>query len=72
MKAQFTESEVAEMLDMSKKELLKELRSGQLGYSVDNKTGRRRITLYDLEKYMGSEHAMMVVQEFLGDQQEAG
>lgn len=64
MKSQFTESEVTEMLDISKKELLKKLRSGQLGYSVDDDTGKRKITLYDLEKYMGSDIAMKVVKEF--------
>ena len=63
MKAKFTFEEVADMLGMSMKDLQSEIDSGDLGFTYDD--GEKRITLYDLEKYMGGEQAMKITQEYV-------
>jgi len=65
MKSKFTVNEVAEMLDLKRKDVLSEMRSGHLGYNKDD--DNQIITLYDLEKYMGEEHTKLVVEEFLNE-----
>jgi len=67
MKSQFTIDEVSEMLDMKRKDVKSELRSGNLGY-IFTDDDVQKITLYDLEKYMGSDHARVVVEEFLSEE----
>jgi len=53
------------MLDLKRKDVLSEMRSGHLGYTKDD--DNQIITLYDLEKYMGEEHTKLVVEDFLKD-----
>lgn len=65
MKSKFTYEEVAEMLGMSIDELESEIDSGDLGFTYDD--GKKMITLYDLEKYMGSEQTMKITQEYLSE-----
>lgn len=65
MKSKFTYEEVAEMLGMSIDELESEIDSGDLGFTYDD--GEKMITLYDLEKYMGSEQTMKITQEYLSE-----
>ena len=69
MRSMFTLEEVGEMLDMKTSEVEKEIKSGHLTYSFHE--GEKRITLYDLEKYMGAEQTKKITQEYLSDQ-EAG
>ena len=66
MKAKFTLKEVGEMLDMSVAEVEQEIDNGYLNYSFQS--GKKRVTLYDLEKYMGSEQAQKITQEYLNAQ----
>lgn len=63
MKAKFTLKEVGEMLEMSVSEVKSEIDKGYLNYSFEN--GEKYVTLYDLEKYMGAEHAKKITQEYL-------
>jgi hypothetical protein len=63
MKSKFTFEEVSEMLGMTIKQLESEIDSGNLGFTYDD--GDKMITLYDLEKYMGSEQTMKITQEYL-------
>jgi len=59
----FTIEEVAEMMDMKPSQVKSEIDSGNLGYSIQD--GEQVVTLYDLEKYMGGQHAMKLAREFL-------
>lgn len=63
MKSMFTLEEVAEMLDMSVSEVENEIDNGYLSYSFEN--GAKKVTLYDLEKYMGAEQTRKITQDFL-------
>ena len=65
MKSEFTVNEVAEMLDLKRKEVLSEMRSGHLGFTMED--DKQIISLYDLEKYMGEDHTRLVVDEYLSD-----
>ncbi len=62
MKSKFTFEEVSEMLDMTTKQIESEIDSGNLSFTYDE--GEKKITLYDLEKYMGSEQTMKIVREY--------
>lgn len=67
MRSMFTIDEVAEMLDMTEKQIKSELDNGELGFTYED--GEKRITLYDLEKYMGADHALKITREFLQNQE---
>jgi hypothetical protein len=69
MRSMFTIEEVAQMLEMTKKQVDSELDTGQLGYTYED--GEKRVTLYDLEKYMGAEQAMKIAREFLAEENES-
>lgn len=69
MRSMFSLKEVGEMLDMTTKEVEKEIENGHLTYSFHN--GEKKITLYDLEKYMGAEQTQKITQDYLADK-EAG
>ena len=62
MRSMFSLDEVAKMLDMKKDEVKKELETGRLTYSFHE--GEKRISLYDLEKYMGAERTKKITQEY--------
>lgn len=66
MRSMFSLEEIAEMLDMSTEEVEKEITSGYLSYSFHE--GEKKVTLYDLEKYMGTEQTRKITQEFLQNQ----
>ena len=66
MRSMFSLKEVAEMLDMKSKEVENEISSGYLSYSFHN--GEKKVTLYDLEKYMGAEQTKKITQEYLKNQ----
>jgi hypothetical protein len=59
----FTLKEVGEMLDMSVSEVEQEITQGYLNYSF--KDGEKRVTLYDLEKYMGAEQAQKITRNYM-------
>jgi len=63
MRSMFTFEEVGKMLDMKPSEVEKEIENGHLTYSFNE--GKKRISLYDLEKYMGAEQTRKITQEFL-------
>lgn len=63
MKSMFSLEEVGEMLDMKPSEVEKEIQTGHLTYSFHD--GEKRITLYDLEKYMGPEQTRKITQDYL-------
>lgn len=63
MRSMFTVEEVSEMLDMTEKQIESEMSSGELGFTYDD--GIKKITLYDLEKYMGGDQALKITREFL-------
>ena len=67
MKAKFTLQEIGEMLEMSVAEVEEEIDNGHLNYSFDD--GEKRVTLYDLEKYMGAEHARKITQEYMSEKE---
>ncbi|MGM0586854.1 MAG: hypothetical protein ACQETE_00425 [Bacteroidota bacterium] len=67
MRSMFTLEEVAQMLDMTEKQVNNEVDTGQLGYTYED--GEKRVTLYDLEKYMGAEQAMKITREFLAGEE---
>ncbi len=69
MKSKFTFEEVSEMLDMSTDQIESEIESGSLGFTYDE--GEKMITLYDLEKYMGSEQTMKIVREYSSEREES-
>ncbi len=66
MRSMFSLEEVGEMLDMKTSEVEKEIEGGHLTYSFHN--GEKKITLYDLEKYMGAEQTQKITTEYLEDQ----
>lgn len=68
MRSQFSIDEVSEMLDMKPSEVEDEIDDGYLGYTFDN--GEKKVTLYDLEKYMGPERTREITQEFLQQDQD--
>lgn len=63
MRSMFTVEEVSEMLDMKISEVSQEMENGHLSYTYHQ--GKRVITLYDLEKYMGSDITMAITREYL-------
>lgn len=63
MRSMFSIEEVAQMLDMEPKQVESEIEDGYLGY--DFKEGEKKITLYDLEKYMGEEQTRTIISEFM-------
>ncbi len=67
MRSMFSLEEVGEMLDMKTSEVKKEIENGHLTYSFHE--GEKRVTLYDLEKYMGAEQTRKITQEFLENQE---
>ena len=69
MRSQFTIDEVGEMLNLNRREVEEEITNGHLTYTHSD--GKRVITLYDLEKYMGSEIAMNIAMEYIRNQKEA-
>jgi len=64
MKSMFTLDEVGEMLDMTIEEVEEEIDDGYLNYSFEE--GEKKITLYDLEKYMGPEQTRQITNDYLG------
>jgi len=60
----FTLDEVGEMLDMTIEEVEEEIDDGYLNYSFEE--GEKKITLYDLEKYMGPEQTRQITNDYLG------
>lgn len=66
MRSMFTLEEVGTMLDMTVAQVEKEIEGGHLGYTFEN--GKKKVTLYDLEKYMGAEQTRKITQEFIQDQ----
>lgn len=67
MRSMFTIPEVAEMLDMSVAEVESEIDQGYLSYSFEK--GEKRVTLYDLEKYMGPEQTQQITTDYLNAQE---
>lgn len=63
MRSMFTLEEVGTMLEMTKAQVEKEIDGGHLGYTFEN--GEKKVTLYDLEKYMGAEQTRKITQEFM-------
>lgn len=63
MRSTFSLEEVGTMLDMEPDEVKQEIENGHLTYSFDE--GKKRVSLYDLEKYMGEEQTRKITQEFL-------
>ncbi|MEL7832364.1 hypothetical protein [Fodinibius sp. Rm-B-1B1-1] len=66
MRSMFSLEEVGEMLEMKTSEVEKEIESGHLTYSFHE--GEKKITLYDLEKYMGAEQTRKITNEYLQSQ----
>ena len=66
MRSMFSLEEVGNMLDMKTSAVEKEIESGHLTYSFHD--GKKQVTLYDLEKYMGAEQTRKITQEFLQNQ----
>lgn len=66
MRSQFSIVEVGEMLNLNPQEVEEEITNGHLTYTHSN--GKRVITLYDLEKYMGSDIAMNIAMEYIKNQ----
>jgi hypothetical protein len=69
MRSMFSLEEVGEMLDMKTSEVEQEIESGHLTYSFHD--GEKRVTLYDLEKYMGAEQTQKITQEYLKNKDSA-
>lgn len=63
MRSTFSLEEVGKMLDMKPSEVEREIEDGHLTYSFYE--GKKRVSLYDLEKYMGAEQTRKITQEFL-------
>lgn len=66
MRSRFTLEEIGDMLEMKTSKVKEEINKGHLTYSFHN--GEKRVTLYDLEKYMGAERTRKITQEFLQSQ----
>lgn len=54
------------MLKMKPSKVKEEINKGHLTYSFHE--GEKRVTLYDLEKYMGAERTRKITREFLENQ----
>jgi hypothetical protein len=67
MRSMFSLEEVGEMLDMKTSEVKHEIETGHLTYSFHE--GEKRVTLYDLEKYMGAEQTRKITRDFLADKE---
>ncbi len=67
MRSMFSLEEIGDMLDMDTDEVEKEIENGHLSYSFHE--GEKRVTLYDLEKYMGEEQTRKITQEYLQNQE---
>lgn len=63
MRSMFSIEEVGQMLNMKPSDVEKEIEGGNLSYIYHE--GEKRITLYDLEKYMGAEQTKKIISEFL-------
>lgn len=63
MRSMFSLEEIGSMLDMDLNDVEKEIDNGYLTYTFHK--GEKRVTLYDLEKYMGEEQTRKITQEFL-------
>jgi hypothetical protein len=63
MKSMFTLKEVGTMLDMTIEEVEDTIDEGYLSYSF--REGEKKITLYDLEKYMGADQTRKITNEYL-------
>jgi hypothetical protein len=59
----FTLNEVGRMLNMTTDEVEEKIDEGHLSYSFSG--GEKKITLYDLEKYMGADQAWKITDEYL-------
>jgi hypothetical protein len=70
MRSTFSLEEVGQMLDMTPAEVEKEIENGHLTYSFHE--GEKKVTLYDLEKYMGAEQTQKITQEFFANQDTEG
>lgn len=66
MRSMFTIEEIGQMLNMKPSEVESEVDDGNLGYTFDD--GEKKVTLYDLEKYMGVERTREITQEFFQQQ----
>lgn len=53
------------MLDMSVSEVQQEIENGYLNYSFQY--GEKKVTLYDLEKYMGAEQAQKITRAYINE-----
>lgn len=62
MRSMFSIEEVGQMLDMNPSDVESEIDDGNLGYTFEE--GEKKVTLYDLEKYMGAERTREITQEF--------
>lgn len=67
MRSMFSIEEVGQMLDMKPSEVESEVNDGNLGYTFED--GEKKVTLYDLEKYMGADRAKEITQEFFQQEQ---
>jgi hypothetical protein len=68
MKSTFTLPEIAEMLKMSVDDVEEEIDSGHLSYTFQD--GEKKVTLYDLEKYMGAEQTKNITDDYLSDEEQ--
>lgn len=68
MRSMFSIKEVGQMLDMKPSEVESEIDNGNLGYTFDD--GVKKVTLYDLEKYMGAERTRKITQEFFQQEEQ--
>ncbi len=67
MKSMFTLQEVGNMLNMTMEDIEKEIDDGYLSYSFNS--GEKKITLYDLEKYMGADQTREITQNYLNNEE---
>lgn len=63
MKSMFSLNEVGRMLNMTIVEVEEKIDEGRLSYSFSG--GEKKITLYDLEKYMGADQTRQITNEYL-------
>ncbi|MDZ7692521.1 MAG: hypothetical protein U5K69_15545 [Balneolaceae bacterium] len=68
MRSKFSIQEVGKMLDMKPSQVEDEIDDGYLGYTYED--GDKKVTLYDLEKYMGAERTREITREFLQHKQD--
>lgn len=67
MRSMFSIEEIGEMLSMKPSEVESEIETGNLGFTYEE--GEKKVTLYDLEKYMGAEQARNIIREFMSNEQ---